>query len=81
MSNTCKEWFADIGYKSTLDKEQYTHLVWCAALASIVTENNNIKNAIAELDQAWEKSIFILGIQIPPMLSSAILKVIKQQQV
>ena len=36
MSGTCKEWFDSIGCKSTLDKEQYTHLVWCAALASKV---------------------------------------------
>ena len=36
MGGTCKEWFVDVGCKSTLDKEQYTHLVWCAALASKV---------------------------------------------
>ena len=49
MSGTCKEWFADIGCKSTLDKEQYTHLVWCAAFASKVenfTDNQQRKGEI-----------------------------------
>ena len=44
MSGTCKEWFADIGCKSTLDKEQYTHLVWCAALASKVENFTSYNN-------------------------------------
>jgi hypothetical protein len=49
MSGTCKEWFDSIGCKSTLDKEQYTHLVWCAALASKVenfTATNNARDEI-----------------------------------
>jgi DnaJ-class molecular chaperone len=49
MSGTCKEWFDSIGCKSTLDKEQYTHLVWCAALASKVenfTDNQQLKEDI-----------------------------------
>jgi hypothetical protein len=34
MSGTCSKWYAEIGSQATLNKEQYTHLVWCAALAS-----------------------------------------------
>lgn len=36
MGSTCSKWYSEIGCKSTLDKEQYTHLVWRAALASKV---------------------------------------------
>lgn len=36
MGSTCGKWYSEIGRESTLDKEQYTHLVWCAALASMI---------------------------------------------
>ena len=41
MVGTCKEWFDTIGRKSTLKLEPYTHLVWCAALASKVVKNTS----------------------------------------
>lgn len=49
MSGTCKEWLADIGCKSALDKEQYTHLVWCAALASKVENFTSTNTASLKL--------------------------------
>jgi len=54
MVGTCKEWFETIGRKSTVETEPYTHLVWCAALASKVenfTSYNTARDAITLVRQ------------------------------